>query len=411
MLDQLKQRVLKPTARPVAQLCAQLNPKLFASKWADPASRRTRTREPIPYPRHSVQDPEGLLHRPAEPVTGAWGGRNPRFYNYDSAQIEAASSLAVHRGAPGTSVFHDVVYVPQYECLYTTDGVRIDESCLRRRRSNMVVNQAPEKIAIESGLKRFSQRVIYAGGIAKHFGHFLTEGLARYWYAIADESCPILSHPIERYSPKPIFLDHFFGAIHFSRDRLVSFKRPILLVEVVVPRPAFVNSGEAFEVHRLLPENVAAKLLPPALERTSQPLYMSRRLLDGNKRQIIHEDLLEERLRARGFQIVYPERLSLEQQVHLINKHDVLVGTLGSALHGILFDVSPVAQRNMICLSYRDQIHPNYLLIDAIKSVNSTYVGALERIEGLAQARSYSDENRAVDLDVTFAALKDIGLL
>jgi capsular polysaccharide biosynthesis protein len=408
MLGQLKRRVLKPAVRPLARLYAKFNRSLFTTDLIDPASPRAY--ELISYGRHSVQDPEGLLGRRAEPVTDRWGGRNPTFYNYEPSQISAASLITVFRGTPGIRTFHDVVYSPQHECLYTADGVRVNESCLYRGCPKEMVNKAPERVGLWRDLKRFPQTLIYVGGFHKHYGHFLTEGIARYWYAVADEGHPILSHRIDRYSPKALFLDRFFEAVSFPRQRLVTFQRPVLLKEVIVPLPSFTNASEGFEVHRLIPESVAAKVLSDPSRRTAQPLYMSRRHLGRNNRLVINEEILEDKLRARGFEIVYPERLSLDQQIKLINQHEVVVGTVGSALHGSLFDLSPERSRNIICLAYKDMIHPNYLLIDAIKSVNSTYIGALEFAPGGVHVKNYAERDRILDLDSTFATLKQIGL-
>jgi hypothetical protein len=43
-----------------------------------------------------------------------------------------------------------------------------------------------------------------------------------------------------------------------------------------------------------------------------------------------------------------------------------------SALHNILFNVT--RQKNIVCLGYDDHINPNFLMYDAIKKVNATYI-------------------------------------
>ena len=145
-------------------------------------------------------------------------------------------------------------------------------------------------------------------------------------------------------------------------------------------------------------------------QTTSQPLYFSRTKLSQRKRLNINERKLERELRKKNFFICYPEELSLKEQIHLINKHEIIIGTLGSALHGILFDISPV--KNMVCFGQKETLNIAFLIIDAIKSVNSTYIGALELKENsnLSKTR-IAKQNRILDLDVAIEGLKNIGLL
>ena len=112
-------------------------------------------------------------------------------------------------------------------------------------------------------------------------------------------------------------------------------------------------------------------------------------------------------MRAAGFAIVCPERLSFREQIRLINRHAVVVGALGSALHTFLFDISPA--RKLIGLAYRDAPHPNYLMIDALKSVESLYIAALD--EDQSSAKDYSHGDRILDLDVALHELRQASLL
>ncbi|MFD1354473.1 glycosyltransferase family 61 protein, partial [Methylorubrum suomiense] len=56
-----------------------------------------------------------------------------------------------------------------------------------------------------------------------------------------------------------------------------------------------------------------------------------------NRRTLTERAELEAGARARGFEIVRPEGLSVPEQVALFRSADVLVGEYGSGLHGSLF--------------------------------------------------------------------------
>src|SRR5262249_34657601 len=206
--ERLIRRAMRSIAVLITRLNSTINRNLFAMQMIDPGRRRAG--EPIRHGRHRVEDPEGVLRRAAEPVTEAWGGRSPKFLNFESTTIERAARdfdrfYTYSRGTPQTTTLRDVIYHNKYKCIFSTDGLRVDESCLLHYRPARF--EAPEQIAPIEGLRTYDRSLIYVGGLSRHFGHFLTEGIARYWYAVADESRPILSHPFWRYSPMPVYID------------------------------------------------------------------------------------------------------------------------------------------------------------------------------------------------------------
>src|SRR5262249_25710712 len=163
------------------------------------------------------------------------------------------------------------------------------------------------------------------------------------------------------------------------------------------PHPSITLGYEGFEAHRLIPEGVAARVVAGPPTRTSQPLYMSRKLVGRSQRRIVNEHLLEERLLARGYKVVHPEKLTLEEQIRLINAHETVVGMLGSALHGILFDLSPASHRNLVCFCDNNMIDLTYILMDAIKSYNTAYIGSLVEAPRPAAGKDAASQDRVID--------------
>lgn len=149
-------------------------------------------------------------------------------------------------------------------------------------------------------------------------------------------------------------------------------------------------------------------MLQESQQRTSQPLYLSRTKLHKKNRLVANELELENKLREKGFLICYPETLTLKEQINLINKHEVIVGTRGSALHSILFDISPV--RNIVSFAGKKAPCRNQLIIDNVKSVNSVYIGALGKDPNCSKAQRWS-QNLILDLDIALDGLKEHNLL
>lgn len=354
------------------------------------------------------------------------------------------SCLTFYETSPSVETYHDVIYYPEHRCLFSKDGLRIAASC---RPHKVVVDGIPDAITPPQNLDCVSQRLIYAGTVIWHYGHFLTESISRMWYALKDETLPILyteatreliagpatssavihraeepKYSIrERASDRPggsskspeaadagNFVDDFLDFAPFDRNRLTSFENPVYLEEIVIPHPSFTLNKECFSEHRTLPGGVAEKALQRIPDETSQPLYLSRTRLgkDNSLREIENEDILEEILREKNCLIVYPEQLTLKEQIRLINRHRVVVGVCGSALHSILFDLTE--NTHLVCINDYDRVDDNFLLVDAVLGVTSTYLPALSPEEDSSTVRW--KQKRSININDVLAGLQELNL-
>lgn len=338
--------------------------------------------------------------------------------------VLAAAGLWCGEGTPSVTTHYDVLFHPAHRCLFTADGCRMDSSC---RPHKDLVDNVPGRITPLTRAPRVRQTVIYGGTLIAHYGHFLTESISRLWYALEHPSLPILYSEAprdlivaERERPAwpsgPSMLDDRsgFGGLFLSlspldRRRFMSFDTPVIFDEVVVPGPSITLNHSCFTTHRILPEAVADRVLVRRPELTSQPLYLSRARLTPatSLRAVENEVQLEEVLRSAGCAIAYPEELDLREQIRLVNTHRTLIGVWGSALHSILFDLT--GQSHLVCISDLDRIDEQFLLIDAIKGVTSTYLAALERDDAADTVRW--KKRRSIDLDRVVPALRNLGIV
>ena len=90
-----------------------------------------------------------------------------------------------------------------------------------------------------------------------------------------------------------------------------------------------------------------------------------------------------------------------------------IIGVMGSAFHGALFDLSPEACRNVVYLTEKISSANNsriltFIIIDILKSLNSTYISAIDGTEYPWKARV---ESAAIDLETTLRGLRELDLL
>ena len=390
----------------------RLKTPLFQHRIIDPEliSKKSQNREPIEF----NEDSQFFLETQAQLIDKKWGNRHPTFINYKQLNPDTLSTqFKIFTKSPEIQILKNVIYLPQYSCLYSQEGFRINESCLYRgsdlTNNHRIITKAPAKIHLPQNLKRISQPSIYVGEISilnSHHGHFLTESISRLWYAQKNKNYPIICHITGKHRA---FIEYFFEMANLEIDRVIAFSKPVLLETVILPNPSFVNTAKAFDIHKLLPEIVAKNCLQSSVPTTSQPLYFSRRKLAKNLRLISNEFEFESKLQESGVAIAYPEELSLEQQIYLVNKHQVIMGCMGSALHNIFFDLS--SDRNLVVLGDDTKINLNYFTIDAIKSVNSVYISALQKDPKCTKRTYECFHDRVIDVESTLLALRKLNLI
>ncbi|NCQ93238.1 MAG: glycosyltransferase family 61 protein [Microcystis aeruginosa LG13-03] len=364
-----------------------------------------------------IDDPENILSSAPKLVDLPWGGVNPKFYGYtDSFLGSLQNSFQTFLGTPDdqkTIVFENVLYDPKERCLYDATGKRISSSCnfrLKGRTAN--ATQSKKSIEVPKKLRKVSGTAIYVGYFQiYHYGLFMTESISRLWYLAKNLEHPVLVQGVDqRLALRQNYIDFFFKMAGLDNERLIHFSTPTLIEKVIVPYPSVSLECEIFDAQKLVPEAIANNYLQEReVSPTSQPLYLSRKKMPSYKRLIYNENELEQMLAGRGCVIADLQELPLGEQIALINKHDTIISTMGSALHNILFNVT--GQKNIVCLGYEDYINPNFLMYDAIKKVSATYIAGLQRDPSCNKKGNFDNQNRFVDLSLTLSALKDIDLL
>ena len=307
----------------------------------------------------------------------------------------------------------NVFYIPSHQCLYSADGKRIDISFANSRR-----NQIPTKIDIPTNFEDISTEFLYIGMLEMlHYGHFLIEGISQLW-GLKDYSHYPLLYSGYIWTPKTLFsvrkrhlyIDNFLRLIGIERENLFYFDRPVRIQSIIIPAPSLIFGKQIHTIHKLLPEFAAScllKTLNQKIQISSQPIYFSRSKLNKSQRfrYIDNEDDLEKYLSIKGVKVVYPESLSLQSQIYLVNKHKYILGTQGSALHNVIFSLNQ--DMTMICFAGEETWLGTFNMIDKIKSIESHYIFSLEQ---KCLGNEEWKQDKAINLEATISGLKKIGI-
>lgn len=170
----------------------------------------------------------------------------------------------------------------------------------------------------------------FVGNVHHHFGHVMLEGLSRLWaMQEVGQVAPDLRYLVYESGLQP-FAVQLLALAGIPEDRIV-FASPATAVERL-----FVPST-AMRTHRWITSamgDIWGRMVgacgAPATG-ASRKIYLSRRSV-GN-RPLENEEQLEELLKSRGFEIQYPERMSIRDQVRMASEARVLAGPVGSQMY------------------------------------------------------------------------------
>jgi capsular polysaccharide biosynthesis protein len=201
-----------------------------------------------------------------------------------------------------------------------------------------------------------------------HFGHFLVDVMSMAWAFDEARKLGIESLQILTTAEPAPFMFPPFAAMGISRDAIVPLRRPVQCGRLLIADKCFqansYTSPTAVQTWRRVRD---------ALDRGTGPerIYFSRS--QQPNRHLRNESAVEAIFASRGFQIVHPENLPIEQQVTLWANARLVAGPAGSNMFGLAF------QRRLervLQISSPNMVYYTELMLQAGSAVESTiYLG------------------------------------
>jgi capsular polysaccharide biosynthesis protein len=179
------------------------------------------------------------------------------------------------------------------------------------------------------------ERVIYGGLLFRHFGHALTESLHRLWprFAVKElHGAPVAFSLVNNANLMPYVVEAL--NLHgIKAETIIRIDEPILFRRLFVGPQARQMAGPTIvpNYQAMLDESLTRRL-PHASRR--KRLYVSR-LHHHHTGSFYGESLVESALAAEGFEVIYPERLTLTELVTVLRDSRIAVFAEGSAIHAL----------------------------------------------------------------------------
>ena len=207
-----------------------------------------------------------------------------------------------------------------------------------------LVHLGAGRFYIPEEVQRSSETVIYLGMFAKTWGHCITDNISRLWFLKSEfmeqfKNCPIVyllctkdsAFSLERHKSFRRLLE----ILEIDIDRLKLIEQPTQFEKIILPNQSFYlhwKDGRQFtkEYREMIDcvRNFALKNRTPTSTKKIYYFHGARQF---------GEQYLAEYFRSKGYEIIRPERLTLDEQLNLLINAESFASTIGSCSHNSVF--------------------------------------------------------------------------
>jgi capsular polysaccharide biosynthesis protein len=222
--------------------------------------------------------------------------------------------------------------------------------------------------------------VVFVGNVYPQFGHFLLEHLNRA-YAALDKKYQKMKFVLinnKSVEPVPEYMLVFLELLGIPRKNILVLDRTTQFKNVYVPVQGFnipIYSSKAFgETFAKMAKSVKDN------EKVYDKVYVSRAKL--NTRKTYGEEKVQKIFERNGFKVIYPETMSLKEQIATIKDCNFLAGCAGTALHMALFMKAGGTVIQIKRNKIYDDNAPTQWLLNETCGLNSVFINSsVERVK------------------------------
>ena len=226
------------------------------------------------------------------------------------------------------------------------------------------------------------ETVIFGGFINNNeWGHFIVDWSTRLWYALlVDKTSKIVLCTRENNIKlnSNIIKVMELGGIDMGRLIIIEpLSKPLFCKCIVIPEEA-LHRDYYSEKFFVLFRN-ATKAVQEMKKGTTcyEKIYLTRTKLIPQKE--IGESDIEQIFRDRGYHIISPERLSVEEQIYYMSTCSEVVSIEGSAAHNIVFSIGNI--KKQIILEKTRCVNRRQIFLNQIWGVKVDYIGVYPTVD------------------------------
>jgi Glycosyltransferase 61 len=222
-------------------------------------------------------------------------------------------------------------------------------------------------------LPKTNATFLYGGVLFNNFGHFLLESTGRLWaYELFKKfDLYILFYVpwgIPDYKKKDNYMYQVFKGFNIPLSRIVFFTDVLQLKKVIIPQQKY-GFGKCRVPDDTFIKFIKSFSIPGRLiktNRSADKIYISRSQLPFNTGRPFGENQFEAYLQANGYLVIYPEKLTLYEQLEIYTKAKQIIFCDGGATYATVLlpnlnaAVAIIARRRDYRWNYKDVITEHF---------------------------------------------------
>jgi len=271
----------------------------------------------------------------------------------------------------------------------------------------------PPRIPADTEIEHIPGKVMFAGLLFGHFGHFLVESTARLWAyeRLQDKIDAIVFVPkVQRQ------IDHVMN-VYTPMLRLMGIECPVYNLPdpgqfdtVYVPQQGFGMFGmiQGLPEYR---EFMRTRMGQKIADDGAKKLYVSRSELPQERGGLIGETIIETFLEAEGYRIFHPQKHKHQEQLEAYKSADFIISPDGSPLHMAALVAKPTAK--IAVMARRPNVAEQFeIQFKAFCDIKTVTVNALKcHWIPVNHARPSRLSYGELDFAETYRSLKEGGLI
>lgn len=267
-------------------------------------------------------------------------------------------------------------YKGETEGLFGTGGVVDDKYNYVTISAQLAKNMNARISSIEKFDEKYDivhEKVIYMNFFIKQWGHYLIDVIGRLWYALKNIDIKIVytcyQGEINKIEGNYLELLELMG---IDKNRIILINKPTKFDEVIVPEMS-IYPGDYYTKEYVEMFDIIVKNADIGEIEKNKKVYCSRMNFGKNNKKEFGEDIIEKNLLDNNFVPVYMEKLTLKEQIQLINNSEIIIMTCGSLSHNLLFS----RNKNSIYIfnkTYRLNLHQ--FLVNEISGGEACFIDA-----------------------------------
>ena len=199
-----------------------------------------------------------------------------------------------------------------------------------------------KKITLQCSVNK-DQIVIYVGQLYHVFGHAITDNLSKVWFLFTPIGKELLKngakivYTIIENREEPAYFNELFNLIGIAKENRIQIKEPTQFTTIYIPDSSLFTqekggfqykcyTNEFKQTIDIVKENALSK--PINLEPLTK-IYLTRTRLRQFKRDF-NETEVESFFKSKGYDVISPEKFSIQQQIFLLNSAKTVAVTEGS---------------------------------------------------------------------------------